>query len=130
MTVVSISRCNGKTDRLLVEQMLINRQVAEADATHIAKGALTRKSTVRTLHKLRQGLGRAIRHPDDDVLITLLEPRIPRPSGTAACQGVHTQQVLLGAIPARFYAAYQQAEEPGCKQENKVAIAQSLAALL
>jgi Rad3-related DNA helicase len=110
--------------------MLINRQVTAADATHIAKGALMRKSTVRTLHKLRQGLGRAIRHPDDDVLITLLEPRVPRPSGTAACQGVHTQQVLLGAIPARFYAAYQQAEEPGGQQTVKPLNAPALTALL
>lgn len=120
----------SQVEQYLVEQMLINRQVTAADATHIAKGALMRKSTVRTLHKLRQGLGRAIRHPDDDVLITLLEPRIPRPSGTAACQGVHTQQVLLGAIPARFYAAYQQAEEPGGQQTVKPLNAQALTALL
>lgn len=120
----------SQVEQHLVEQMLVNRQVTAVEATHIAKGALMRKSTVRTLHKLRQGLGRAIRHPDDDVLITLLEPRIPRPSNTAACQGIHTQRALLGAIPARFYAAYQQAEEPGGQQASKPVNAPALTALL
>ncbi|WP_157826448.1 helicase C-terminal domain-containing protein [Halomonas sp. MES3-P3E] len=120
----------SQVEQHLVEQMLIHRDVSPSEAAHIAKGTLMRKSTVRTLHKLRQGLGRAIRHPDDDVLITLLEPRIPRPSGSPACHGVYTQQVLLGAIPARFYSDYQQAEEPGGEKDAAPSIAQDLAALL
>jgi Rad3-related DNA helicase len=116
----------SQVEQHLVEQMLMHREVSPTEASRIAKGTLMRKSNVRTLHKLRQGLGRAIRHPDDDVLITLLEPRIPRPSSAPACQGVYTQQALLGAIPARFYQAYQQAEEPGGEQ----AATQSLTALL
>ena len=71
------------------------------------------------LHKLRQGLGRAICHPDDEVLVTLLEPRIPRPSGYLACSGVYTRKNLLSAIPARFRLAYQQAEEPGGKHTEE-----------
>lgn len=120
----------SQVEQHLIEQMLIHRDVSPSEAAHIAKGTLMRKSTVRTLHKLRQGLGRAIRHPEDNVLITLLEPRIPRPSGVAACHGVYTQQVLLGAIPARFYSAYQQAEEPGWQRETVSPTAQALSALL
>ncbi|NOG32806.1 hypothetical protein HLB35_15490 [Halomonas sp. TBZ9] len=83
------------------------------------------------MHKLRQGLGRAIRHPDDEVLVTLLEPRIPRPSGYPACSGVYTRKNLISAIPARFRLAYQQAEEPGEKDTlDSKSPSSSLSALL
>lgn len=120
----------SQVEQHLVEQLLMRRHVPEVDATRIALGMLQRKSTVRTLHKLRQGLGRAIRHPEDDVLITLLEPRIPRPSGYPPCAGVHTGRTLLGAIPARFISAYHNAEEPGGKPAPATTQAQRLAALL
>ncbi|WP_147273728.1 helicase C-terminal domain-containing protein [Vreelandella rituensis] len=120
----------SQVEQHLVEQLLIRREVAEEDAIRIASGMLQRKSTVRTLHKLRQGLGRAIRHPDDGVLVTLLEPRIPRPSGYPARQGVYPKRTLLGAIPARFLFAYQNAAEPGGKQDNTATTTQPLAVLL
>jgi len=96
----------------LVEQLLQRHGMGGDQASAIAKGMLHRKSTVRTLHKLRQGLGRAIRHPDDQVLVTLLEPRFPRPSGAPPQAGLRQSTALLGAIPARFRAAWQRAEEP------------------
>ncbi|MDR5899476.1 helicase C-terminal domain-containing protein [Halomonas vilamensis] len=120
----------SQVEQHLVEQLLHRRDVPEEDAKRIANGMLQRKNTVRTLHKLRQGLGRAIRHPDDDVLVTLLEPRIPRPSGYPPREGVYVRQTLLGAIPARFMRAYQSAEEPGGKETEGTTPNQALAALL
>ncbi len=99
-------------EQRLVEQLLQRRGLDSERAAAMASGMLYRKSTVRTLHKLRQGLGRAIRHPDDQVLVTLLEPRFPRPSATPPLAGVIQSDALLGAIPARFRPAWQQAEEP------------------
>lgn len=103
-------------EQRLVGQMLQRKGMSEEQASRIATGMLYRKSTVRTLHKLRQGLGRAIRHPDDNVLVTLLEPRIPRPSGAPSQPGVRQSTALLGAIPSRFRLAWQQAEEPLIEQ--------------
>ncbi|GAA3902941.1 hypothetical protein GCM10022228_11550 [Halomonas cibimaris] len=119
----------SRVEQHLIEDLLYRRDVPAEDATRIAHGMLQRQSTVRTLHKLRQGLGRAIRHPDDDVQVTLLEPRIPRPSGYPPVKGVYASRVLLGAIPARFMYAYQNAEEPGGSAEQDTAQSR-LAALL
>lgn len=105
-------------EQRLVGQMLQRKGMSEEQATRIATGMLYRKSTVRTLHKLRQGLGRAIRHPEDQVLVTLLEPRIPRPSGALPQPGVRQSSALLGAIPSRFRLAWQQAEEPLINQRT------------
>jgi Rad3-related DNA helicase len=98
-------------EQRLVEQLLQRRGHGQERAALMASGMLYRKSTVRTLHKLRQGLGRAIRHPEDRVLVTLLEPRFPRPSGVTPLAGVRQSDALLWAIPARFRPAWQQAEE-------------------
>lgn len=106
-------------EKRLVGQMLQRKGMSEEQASRIATGMLYRKSTVRTLHKLRQGLGRAIRHPDDSVLVTLLEPRIPRPSGAPSQPGVRQSAALLGAIPSRFRLAWQQAEEPLTDQPSE-----------
>lgn len=120
----------SQVEQHLIEQSLQRRNVGAAEAAQIAKGMLQRKNTVRTLHKLRQGLGRALRHPDDNVLVTLLEPRIPRPSGYPALAGVYPRRTLLGAIPARFMLAYQNAEEPGGKPAGTSKVTPPLTALL
>lgn len=119
----------SQVEQHLIEQLLHRRDVPAEDAARIASGMLQRQSTVCTLHKLRQGLGRAIRHPDDDVSVTVLEPRIPRPSGYSPAAGVYASRVLLGAIPARFLSAYHNAEEPGGSKDDAPP-QQHLAALL
>lgn len=100
----------SQVERLLLEQRLCRSGMSQENAARTAAGLLNRKETVRTLHKLRQGLGRAIRHPDDTATLTLLDPRIPRPSGAPAEVGIRLMPKLLDAIPARFMAAYRQAD--------------------
>lgn len=83
--------------------LLVNRLRAtgcdEAVARSRARTILFARNRVQTLHKLRQGLGRAIRHPEDRAEVLLLDPRFPRSSGT-------TTSGLACAIPQRFRLAY------------------------
>lgn len=79
------------------------------EARRQANALLMRKGIVQTLHKLRQGLGRSIRHPDDSVQVTILDPRFPRPDGRVPA-GVKVSPRLVGAIPFRFLSAYEAAQ--------------------
>lgn len=79
------------------------------EASQLASKAMMSKSIVRAAHKIRQGLGRTIRHPDDVVMVTILDPRFPRPHGNVPT-GVKVSHRLLGAIPFRFLSAYESAQ--------------------
>lgn len=58
------------------------------------------------LVKLAQGIGRAIRRPEDHATIWFADPRMPIPECVTAETGMlpspHANPVALGAIPARF----------------------------
>ena len=83
--------------------------ISQAEAARMARATLMNKGVVQTVHKIRQGLGRTIRHPDDSVNVTLLDPRFPRPKGNTP-PGVVVSSRLLGAIPFRFLSAYEEGD--------------------
>lgn len=87
------------------------------EAHILAMRAVMSKGHVRGAHKLRQGIGRTIRHPDDEVIVTILDPRFPRPRGDAPA-GVRVSPRLLGAIPFRFLGAYEEGEVSGAGEEQ------------
>lgn len=93
-------------------QSLMAKAGRPDEASRIATVMQTRKDGIRAAHKLRQGIGRAIRHPDDSATIVILDPRFPRPDGEHPGEGMRTATEMLGAIPHRFMGRYRQA----CKQ--------------
>lgn len=76
-----------------------SRAVAYSKARRFAHA----RNTTQTLHRLRQGIGRGIRHPKDHVEVLFLDPRFPSPS-----QCGHSLFVpgLARAIPDRFRQDY------------------------
>lgn len=88
----------------------LQRLAPRAVAERVARRELRNRAYVETLHKLRQGIGRALRHPEDVCRLTLLDPRFPRPSG-ARTPGVKVNPVLVDAIPRRFLGAYHSGDE-------------------
>jgi Rad3-related DNA helicase len=102
---------------LLEQQFMRHGHRSREEASKLARQVLLKQAGIRATHKLRQGLGRGIRHPDDDVHVVILDPRFPSPSGTPAGEGLRRHAQSLGAIPPRFLAAYRNArttwpEEP------------------
>lgn len=71
-------------------------------AALVRAGIYSKQMTV-LLHKLKQGLGRAIRGPKDKATIWFADPRFPAPTGQ------HRLSALRQAIPHRFQAEYQSA---------------------
>lgn len=90
------------------------RRVAEARGLNPAtmKGALIQRNRADAARRLRQGMGRGVRVPDDAVTVWLLDPRFPLPPSvlrrglrqrlTQGAAGPHA--VLLHAVPLRFRA--------------------------
>lgn len=67
------------------------------------------RNHIRMRHKMRQGLGRAIRHPDDEVEILLFDPRF------ASGQSEKQSTLVSAAIPPRFRKVFRDAIEKGSK---------------
>lgn len=97
-------------EHYVLTQRLLQKAGGLDEASRIATLLQRRKDTIKAAHKLRQGLGRAIRHPDDAVDVVILDPRFPRPTGEPAGLGMRSTRELLGAIPHRFMASYRRAE--------------------
>lgn len=97
--------------QVMLEHRFIQfKGLAPGEAAAAARRTLIRQGSIRAAHKLRQGLGRGIRHPDDDVHIVILDPRFPSPSGDAAGEGTRRHAHAVGAIPPRFLASYRRSE--------------------
>lgn len=77
----------------------------------VAQGAAVRR--------LRQTFGRAIRQPDDEVAVSILDPRLPVAGDKSKSRG------LVSGIPERFHAAWQQAAVL-CPDTDKTEIKQEL----
>lgn len=97
--------------RYMLTQRLHEAGMGSTDAANMANRLLHRQGAIQAAHKLRQGFGRGIRHPDDHVEIVVLDPRFPRPSGEPAGEGMRLARELLGAIPHRFMTRYREAGE-------------------
>lgn len=66
----------------------------------MSKGITYTEDRNRMLHKLRQGMGRLIRHRNDRGQVVIYDPRFPMP-------GDDRRPMLLRAIPFRFRHNYQ-----------------------
>jgi len=95
--------------RYMLEQRLYDAGMKKSEASNMANQLLHRQGSIQAAHKLRQGIGRGIRHPEDRVEIVILDPRFPRPSGEPAGEGMRLTRELLGAIPHRFMTRYREA---------------------
>lgn len=95
------------TDKLLLTNKLRVRGYSQGVAESNAHKILHTQNQTKTLHKLRQGLGRAIRHRDDRAEVIILDPRFFRRNG----DGPAGIRGLEASIPKRFRAAYSQALE-------------------
>lgn len=104
--------------KALVLQRHLARQMPRSSAERAAKASLSIEGQVQTLHKLRQGLGRALRHPDDKSTVTLYDPRFPL-SETGDHGGVKKLRWLSGAVPFRFRAALAEAQQSSHKPQEK-----------
>lgn len=69
------------------------------EARNSARRVLRARAFTQSLHKVRQGLGRGIRHPDDHVEVLFLDPRFGMGS-QAASPAIRSR--YLDAIPQRF----------------------------
>ena len=98
--------------RYMLEQRLHDAGMRRADAASMARRLLHRQGAIQAAHKLRQGIGRGIRHPEDRVEVIILDPRFPRPSGEPAGEGLRLARELVGAIPHRFMTRYREAGVP------------------
>ncbi|WP_111748559.1 helicase C-terminal domain-containing protein [Salinisphaera orenii] len=71
-------------------------------ASQKSRQILSATAHTMALHKLRQGLGRGIRHPDDRVEVVIVDPRFPHDGRLN-----HGQLAgLAAAIPPRFQDAF------------------------
>lgn len=95
---------------LLEQQFMRHGGRSHHEANKLAKQILLKQGGIRATHKLRQGLGRGIRHPDDDVHVVILDPRFPSPKRAPAGEGLRRHAQSLGAIPPRFLTAYRAAQ--------------------
>lgn len=94
-------------DLLLRETYLRAQGHTPASAKQRASAYLFARLHTETLHRLRQGLGRALRHPDDQCEVVILDPRFR--SDGALSNGRLTG--LAAAIPQRFQCAFVRAIE-------------------
>lgn len=95
---------------LLEQQFMRRGSRSREEASKLARQILLKQGGIRSTHKLRQGLGRGIRHPDDDVHVVILDPRFPSPRGAPAGEGLRQHAQSLGAIPPRFLKDYREAQ--------------------
>lgn len=109
-------RPDSALELLLVQRLRKHHDGSEAQ--RMARGIIALRDRVTTLHKIRQGLGRAIRHHQDEVTVTILDPRFPRP-GQSGFVGVNVRSELLGSIPFRFREAYRQAAVAASKPTSQ-----------
>lgn len=68
------------------------------------KGILWIEQSYQAVNKLKQGMGRGNRHPDDDVVIHFCDPRMPHYYDQRS-----GNRNLISAIPKRFIENYAQA---------------------
>lgn len=83
-------------------RLMVRGATSRDDAVRRANIMLHSRAKTSALHKIRQGLGRGIRHRDDDVEIVILDPRFRH-------DGVMKNGRLAGqasAIPSRFQAEF------------------------
>ncbi len=71
-----------------------------------AKNALFAKLAINAVRKLRQGIGRGIRHKRDKVTVWIADSRFPEPGSHKRCAG----HAFVRAISQRFMDNYQQAK--------------------
>lgn len=91
-----------KFKEIVMRAYLNENGIVEPKASSIIRG----KSILTTVRKLRQGIGRLIRHYADSGTIWICDPRIP-PYGSAT---IHKQDNgLIRAIPHRFMDSYKSA---------------------
>lgn len=91
----------------LVRERWLSRNMPLEQARQAASASLHQEAQVETLHKLRQGLGRALRHPDDNSIVTFYDPRFP--TGKEALN-VKSLNWLAKAVPFRFRLALKRAQ--------------------
>jgi hypothetical protein len=102
----------------LVNERRLARTMRAVDAARASQALLHQEGHVRTLHKLRQGLGRAIRHPSDKAWVTFYDPRFPiKGIGQSS---VKVMPWLSTAIPFRFHGALTDAQAAAVKQHHSV----------
>jgi len=102
----------------LVRERWLSRTMPSAQARQAASASLHQEGRVETLHKLRQGLGRAIRHPEDVSQVTFYDPRFP--SGQEM-KKVTTQTWLANAVPFRFRLALKRQQAQASNEQEKTA---------
>lgn len=90
----------------IIQSKWLERYHSPQRARELASRGLMRQEIVKTTHRIRQGIGRGIRHNDDNVDIIIYDPRFPRPADHPL-SGVRVSPLLVGAIPFRFLSAYQ-----------------------
>ncbi len=81
-------------------------------------GAQFPRAMGRGMAKLTQGIGRALRRPEDRATVWLLDPRFPLPQSAlkigSGIYNTHGLRRLVSAIPERFtrgpFSPYEQAE--------------------
>lgn len=92
-------------ERYLLSQYLRSqRGTRKGEAEKRADAMLHVRLHTQTLHKIRQGIGRALRHPKDRCEILFLDPRFPSPHEIRRRGGMELG--LAAAIPARFLDGY------------------------
>jgi len=91
-------------ERFLIADYKFSRGLTRTQAQSKAEGILHARLHTQTLHKIRQGIGRALRHPQDRCEIVFLDPRFPTPDKLAREGGMKLG--LAAAIPARFIDGY------------------------
>ena len=93
----------------LVDHLVIGRVPFSPpdNAREAVTGPQAWRSLSRGMRRLKQGVGRALRRPDDEAKVWIADPRFPLPSALTrdplkriySSRGVAT---LVGAIPTRF----------------------------
>lgn len=89
---------------LLSEYLRSKRGIRKDEAGKRAEAMLHARLHTQTLHKIRQGIGRALGHPEDRCEILFLDPRFPSPGKIRRKGGMEIG--LAAAIPARFLDDY------------------------
>lgn len=101
---------------LVLERHLL-KKMPRANAQRTASASLSVEGQVATLHKLRQGIGRAIRHPLDVATVTLYDSRFP--TSRLESKGIKQLEWLAGAIPFRFRESLHVAQRDKSQPEKK-----------
>lgn len=99
-----------------IRERWLSRKMSGVQAKQAASASLHQESRVQTLHKLRQGIGRALRHPDDSSVITFYDPRFPTGRDV---RNVKSHSWLSNAVPFRFRLALKRAQETDQVKPNK-----------